>query len=551
MGRVTRVRVAALFAAILVLSPPADAFRPRFHGAPGQAARLEARAGGNVAGGPWSTRQLPSGQSVAYSPLGGSADCGYNAPLRVAGASYTVIVDTGSSVLAVPSSQCPALSQNAAGAFVGCNTPPDPLKLGPNDTLTYDQDYGTPNEPSNWTAVLSPNTVAYAWSTQGPAASVSNFYVAAITSAYGFFDGFCGNQGIWGLGTAVECAQVNSCPLVPLLRPFMQPGGSAGPGTPSTQMPNGFALQLCGAGGAAGGGNIWLGGADSRFMATNFSFAQLLDGSQYNNASGYYAVNAQAALVDGKQVATIPWGPNAPAIVDSGTTLLVFGNNEFATIISAMQSASFVKFGPQVPASTVQQFWQAGGTRIVVACDQVTFGPSRLSFTFASPSGGGSANVEIDPTALVLAEQVACPAGVSGQSCVEMGLAVAPSGQNGGITIFGDPTFQSKIVFFDRANNRVGFAGSVGCSSGIQGSAADINVFPGPLYTAPAVATRTVPPAYPPVTCATTVTTPWATVTATVTATATTTSRPGGAGRGVSAGLAGAMGAAVLVALAI
>jgi hypothetical protein len=237
-------------------------------------------------------------------------------------------------------------------------------------------------------------------------------------------------------------------------------------------MPNGYTLQLCGNGSDPAntdyftmGGRFWLGGADSRFMATSFQWVKMLDGSRFNNATGAIAVDMKAAFVDGKQVATSAWSFSAPVILDSGTSLLVMGSNLFNAITTAMQAANFITFAPEVPARAVAQFWSGEGWALLEPCDWVTFGNSTVSLSFVAPDDS-IVTLPLDPTALILQETLPCPPNNQGvKVCVQIQLAMALSGAREGITILGAPIFQGRLVFHDFPSARIGMAGSTGCAS--------------------------------------------------------------------------------------
>lgn len=416
---------------------------------------------------------VPSGYSVAYTPVGGDASCGFTSKVDLGtGASaipYDLVLDTGSSIFAVTSNVCPPIDANEKG----CIAPAEgAISLKPNDYLAYQAMYGTSSNPSGWKGNLTQQPASLPYSAAGATQtlSVSNFVLVGITEAVSFFDSRCPYmEGIWGLGTASVCDSTGTfCPLRPLFERFV----SGNNGT-STKMPNGYTLQLCGNGTDPAntdyytmGGNFWLGGADSRFMAQPFQWIKMLDGSQFENATGVIGVDMKSVFVDGKKIADVAWTFKAPVILDSGTSLLVMGSTLFTQITTAMQAANFITFGAGVSQRAITQFWSGQGYALLEPCSLVTFGNSTLSFSFTAPDNS-IVTLDIDPTALILQEQVDCPQNSAGiKDCVQIQLAMALSGSAAGITIMGDPIFQGRIGFFDFDKQRVGMAGSVGCATG-------------------------------------------------------------------------------------
>lgn len=333
------------------------------------------------------------------------------------------------------------------------------------------------------------------WSIAGTSGIEGNLPVAAMSAAKGFFDTTCNlTQGIWGFGSGIKKCDTGNCIVNPLLSAF--PG-----------LPNGFALMLCGPRTGAGsyqtgGGHVWLGGADSNFMAEPFTFLSMFSdnittsqGTTFN--VGFFEANATAILVNGNQVAAINWSPNSPVILDSGTTAIILPDPLFQSVTSAMEAANFIRFGPAIPASQQAKFW-SGQDYLILPCNQVYIGNSTLAWQAARPDGT-IATISIDPTTVIKVEPVACSSSTdyaNSTSCLRVALQMQSSGAQAGVTILGVPVLQGYVVFFDRGNSRVGFAKSIGCASGLEGSAQGINVLAGPAYVAPTVTIKVSPPVY-------------------------------------------------------
>lgn len=106
---------------------------------PGSGAKYGIERAGNARSEIASRATLGPGQAVAYTLVGGSADCGYTAPVTIFGNHlYNVILDTGSSIFAVATSACPGLAvlNETTGLSSGCDLPADPVSLGNTNAMS-------------------------------------------------------------------------------------------------------------------------------------------------------------------------------------------------------------------------------------------------------------------------------------------------------------------------------------------------------------------------------------------------------------------------------
>lgn len=491
---------------------------------------------------------VPTGYTVAYGPIGGAVGCPYTVRVQVDGYAYDVQPDTGSSFFAVVTAACPLYNNRT-----GCHQPVNgSIDITPQQNTSYNSEYGTPSLPTSWTGnwVLSdaslPYSVSGARTTGG--LQVSNFTYFGIFEANGFFSPVCPTYtGIWGLASGPYCSNT-TCPI--LFQRLITNDVANG------KVPNAYTMQFCGAGtdpsntnNATNGGNFWLGGADSRFLAEQFSWIKLLDNSTVDSSGRDIAVSMPSVLVDGQIVATVNSNRKDYVILDSGTSTITMGSNLYNQAISAMKAANFIKFSNGTSQATKDTFW--AGNPVFGACQGISYGNSTLSLNFATPNGS-LVVLDVDSTALIRRERYDCPANSTAAKggfldCVAVRLEMMQSGYEDGITIIGTPFFQGKVLFFDFDNKRVGAADSIGCANskfgqnlrhgkratrcdrnqlslylssflplGITPSAAGIDIFPGSAYTEPTITSTSVPqPVYPSFTCR-----PRVNVTATATATA-------------------------------
>jgi len=229
----------------------------------------------------------------------------------------------------------------------------------------------------------------------------------------------------------------------------------------ATGVPNGFALQLCagvtGVTATSKTGNLWIGGYDSTFTSGTMQYVSIVQEEWFN-------VNINSISFGGSAL-TFPSSLNSPqSIIDSGTTQLVFNNQEnYNVLLSSLQGGGFVTISSQYSSYTTD-FW-AGVVSIPSGAYTLNQGSFELTITFEAPGGGSTVinvpfgNVfQVDPLTKSLS----------------FGVGYSTDSQGG--TVVGETVFTGYVVFFDRAGSRIGFATGVNCFN--TASASGINNYP-------------------------------------------------------------------------
>jgi len=332
----------------------------------------------------------------------------YTAPATVGSQSFQLLVDTGSTTLAVASSSC-------SGCGVKPEYTPDSSAVDEHRTAT--SEYGT----GSWSGEIYEDTVAI-----GSASTPVK--LAAIDSQTGFFQSFtCSIQGVAGFG----------------------PAGAALPGTnayfddlvASAKVPNVFATQLC-----DGSGTLWLGGYDPSATTGAPQYVPLTSGVL---SQVYYSVNLTSVTVAGTTV-PIATAQFPDSVVDTGTAGFLLETTAYDALTAAIQNdAAFTKALGSSFFTT-----EAGG----VACAPST--ASKAALDAALPPltlTFGSVSIQAAPTESYLFPYMGeawCSALLTDPS-VSSELPLA--------SIIGSPILRSSIVIFDREKNRIGFAPHAAC----------------------------------------------------------------------------------------
>ncbi|MGD0524506.1 MAG: pepsin-like aspartic protease [Polyangiaceae bacterium] len=332
----------------------------------------------------------------------------YMAPATVGSQSFQLLVDTGSTTLAVASSACS-----------GCGVTPEytPGSSAVDEHQTATSQYGT----GSWTGEIYQDTVAL-----GSAATPVK--LAAIDTQSDFFQDFtCSMQGVAGFG----------------------PAGAALPGTnayfddlvASAKMPDVFATQLC-----DGSGTLWLGGYDPSAATGAPQYVPLASGAL---SDVYYSVSLTSVTVAGTTV-PIATKQFADSVVDTGTAGFLLQTSAYDALTAAIQSdAAFTEaLGSSFFASQTGGVACAASTATKAALD-AALPPLTLTF--------GSVSIQAAPTDSYLFPYMGkawCSSLVTDPS-VSSELPLA--------SIIGSPMLRSSIVVFDRAKNRIGFAPHAPC----------------------------------------------------------------------------------------
>jgi hypothetical protein len=356
---------------------------------------LLAACGGSDSGPPSTAFALTSIEGISYTAnvtVGGSQ-------------TFDVIVDTGSTTLAVAGASCS-----------DCNVTPaySPGSSAMDQHSTSTSTYG---DMTSWNAENFSDSVAIT----GDTAVTMRF--AEITSQNGFFRQGFPNQGILGMGGHLTA--VSGTDSYDELR--MKAGLSEN-----------FAVQLC-----ANDGTLWFGGADPAHEA---SAEQVTPMIPISSQQPFYAVNINSGSAGSTSI-----GLSGEAVVDTGTSIMVMSPDATNALISQITSAPGYQqlFGGQPLSGDPSSIDCLSST---ATSDQVDAMLPPLSITL-NDTNNGTFTLTASAT-----QSYFLPVG--GQYC--FGVA-AVSGIP--ITILGDTFMRAFVTTFDVENSQIRFAPQKGCDS--------------------------------------------------------------------------------------
>ncbi len=361
-------------------------------------------------------------------PLKGCFASDYTARVELGdGSGYQLIVDTGSTTLAVAASAC----TNCAGISPSYT----PTVKATDDQTTTSGVYG---DGSSWSGEVftdvvsmgSANDVRMAFATIDRQSmsrnSGRNFFNASYCSGSAVSNT---SQGIIGFASK-KLALAHTDAYLDGLQT-------------ATTLPNVVATQFCDL-----DGNLWLGGYDPSSISAAPVYTPM------SVTTGFYEVTMQDMLLDSVPVGTA--ASYGTAIVDTGTSVMIVTSSLFDALGTALDNnPQFVAyFGPgfladgscSVPSTTVTR----------AALDAAL---PKLVLEFPDAQGN-MLQVQMAATdSYLMAMQQ--PGGTVGYCA-----AVSSGGGTGGLPnlLLGNSLMHSQIMIFDRANNRLGFAPQVGCS---------------------------------------------------------------------------------------
>ena len=358
---------------------------------------------------------------MGYAPLTGSNGCDYAASVTIAGLTYDLIIDSGSSNFAVAASSC----TNCDGI--------SPLYAGSLTSTTVNLQYGSGSFDGSITSALT-------FTFGGLSASMQ---VIAITDQDDFFNCANASQGIMGI--AYPSLSQNSLTI------SIDALVSAG-------VPDGFALQLCagltGSSSSSKSGNMWIGGYDSTFTSGPMQWVAITTKEWYGCVVNGFAIGGTA--ISGFASLNSP-----KAIIDSGTTQLVINNEaNYNILLAAINTSSIISFTSSMTANDISEFWQG---EVQVPTSWYTLSTTATVSIQMQAPGGGSVSISIPNTNWFTLD--------TGYLSFT-GLGFDSTGKEG--TIVGETLFANYVVFFDRGTgSRIGFAPGINCFN--TATAAGIN----------------------------------------------------------------------------
>lgn len=363
--------------------------------------------------------------SVGIADLQGYNGCGYSAALDIEGEEFYVLVDSGSSNLAIATRRC-----SCAGVSPVYNG-----SLVESSSLSIQ--YGSGSLSGKVIENLDFNATSNL--------QITSMNLMGITAEDTFFQ--CGNlnQGI--LGLAYPYLSVGNLPILPTVL------------NTEANVPDGFALQLCaflpGMENANKTGNMWYGGYDSSFVSGQMKYMKVVNKEWFN-------IQINSVSMGGSRI-SLPDSLNSPlSLVDSGTTqILVNTQNNYDAILEVFISSDMMIWDPSVSPTDIVYFW-AG--YITIPSGYYTVNTSyEFSFWIKSSDGVSEMRWKVDAINFLTI--------FNDGSVAFTGLAMD---WFGGGTIIGMTAFVGKVVFFDRGTGRIGVADGVNCSAPLSEEGIDV-----------------------------------------------------------------------------
>lgn len=366
------------------------------------------------------------GQGLAVAATTGCATTDYIARFRVGGQSLGLIIDSGSSTLAVASSSCtdcaPATSYSSTTG----------TKIGKTVQSVYGQ--------GEWQGTTYRDTVTVGDAT--PSKSVSLQFVA-ITDQNSFFsqescDGITplAFDGIAGMGPDALLVTGTTS----LLTVLQNANGMAH---------NAFAIHSCGS-----GGNFYLGGYPAAAADRQPAFFPLL---QSGATASYYSIQATGVGIGNTNVST----GAIQMIVDNGTSGLYLPDAIYQRVMA--QIASDANFRANFNASLLDGSGSLQVSAQGLSREQLDAALPRLRFVLPQ-AGGGLVTLSLPATDAYL-----FPLQYRGQVAYTAALASGETlfGAQSNVALFGNIAMHKHLVIFDRAGGRIGFAEHDGCNATI------------------------------------------------------------------------------------
>lgn len=368
----------------------------------------------------------PGGAGLAVVPMTGCVGAEYYAATNIGDDPVNLILDSGSTTIAVASSKCP-----------NCNT-----------TGVYDADTGTPLsipadglyvDGSQWSGVLYEDNVDLG-PLEAPLTPEVPVKFAVVTAQKNFFftaptcvqGGKVANDGILGLGPDALLAEGSSSFLTAL--------------TSSGQMAHDtFAVQTCEV-----GGKLMLGGYDTSTVAEQPFFVPLSSATDYR---AYYSIPLAGMQLGGTSLG-LSAHKLGSAVLDMGATSSWVPQTIYRPFLAQLTAskAFTANFDPDS--------FQAGDCVTAASgADRATLDASLPKWQLVlTQSSGAKVPLELDATRSYLAP-------VTGASGNVYYCPTVTEVEDTEMFILGNPVMPQHVIIVDRKNGRVGFAQQNGCPS--------------------------------------------------------------------------------------
>jgi hypothetical protein len=361
---------------------------------------------------------------VVTVPLSGCIPI-YTAPVTIGagGPSFDLVLDTGSTTLAVASSACTDCT--------GVSPLYAPGSSAVNENTAVSSTYGG---GATWSGGVYDDTVSL-----GTPATSASVRLAAIDSQKQFFTGsfHCGHsgtsystEGILGLARAPDAVTGTDGFFDQLL-------GS------NPSMANVFAVELCDT-----GGTLWLGGYDPAALTGAPAYTPLPPSPA---DTVFYAVDLEELTVPGTSV-VVPTTDYAQSIIDTGTSLFLLQPAAFSAITKAIASDTGFQ---SVLGSAASSFFGDATSCVNLSQTKAEIDAALPPLTLVF---GTDPKISVTATAT---ESYLVPYG-QGAWCPTL-QSNAPSSSIPLASVIGSPMLRSNVVIFDRTGMQVGFAPHAPC----------------------------------------------------------------------------------------
>ena len=358
------------------------------------------------------TTTLPP-SSVPNVSLTGCATSGYVAPLTVGSQDFAVVVDSGSTTLAMGSTAC----AGCTGISPLYTPGPGATDLGVTASETFGDNSSFSGEVIRDSVSLAGNAVPLAFVA---IATQHQFFAPAACNFVNVPNTY---QGLLGLGgTSLAVARTGS--YFDTLESVSTLGDA-------------FAVQVCGE-----GGRLWFGGYDPAFVTAPPVFTPAVN-------SPFYAVVLEDIQIGGTSLG-VPQATYSETLVDIGTTALILPNAAFSALTAAVAANPVFQ----------QNFGHASffsGTNCLLpnqGLSKAQLDAMLPSLTLVVPSPTGkTVTIDLPATESYLLQQDDA-----------QGNAYYCSGiDHGSPTIIGANALHTLITIFDRLHGQIGFAPQLGC----------------------------------------------------------------------------------------
>lgn len=330
----------------------------------------------------------------------------------VGGQTVNLLVDTGSTTLAVADTTCGS-SCNTNHVYNPANSP-----FSVNTQQSTSGWYGSGNV--GWTGTIYQDYVQ----------------IASVPLTQMKFVGIDHQQSFFNSANCISTSTAASDGIIGMAYPAIASSGTDNYFTnlisQHSTLPNVFALQVC-----TNSGKLWLGGYDSSYITGPIQYTPIIN-------QAWYVVGINSMTIGSTTIGT--GSAFGQTIVDSGTTQLTLPSGVYNSLVSALQSNAY--WNAHFPSG----FWNPS-TLQCVYLSGIT--PATLNANLPKLTvnlNGASLSLNAASSYIMVIQQ-------SGYTYYCPGVGEFS------YTILGFSVMNQFTTIFDRANNRIGFAPTNYCGS--------------------------------------------------------------------------------------